>query len=190
MAEVAAAAFMDDPMFVAAIPGRVKRMSSLPLVFSGIARQQGGGGWIDTVERDGDVAGVALWGNGRPEDMGLKEALDPDLLRLLATCGLRSALHLWAQQLEITRMHERVVTGDHRYLVLLAVRPNHQGQGVASQLLSTGLAKCDELGVSAYLETNVESNVALYQRRGFQVVEQADNHGFPTWGMVRPPARD
>lgn len=164
-------------------------MSSLPLVFSAIARQQGRGGWIDLVERDGQVVGAALWSNGKPEDMGLREVLDPGLLRLLATCGLRSALHLWAQELEITRMHERMITGDHRYLVVLTVRPSHQDQGVASELLSIGLGKCDELGMPAYPETNVEDNVALYRRRGFEVVEQADNHGFPTWGMVRQPAR-
>ncbi|WP_394275845.1 hypothetical protein [Luteococcus sp.] len=41
-------------------------MSSLPLVFSAIARQQGRGGWIDLVERDGQVVGAALWSNGKP----------------------------------------------------------------------------------------------------------------------------
>jgi len=43
-------------------------------------------------------------------------------------------------------------------------------------------------GVPCYLETETEGNVAFYQRRGFEVVHEAEigDPAFRLWFMVRP----
>jgi RimJ/RimL family protein N-acetyltransferase len=46
-----------------------------------------------------------------------------------------------------------------------------QGQGRGAAAIAPGLARCDELGWSAYLETSNPRNHAFYQRHGFVLGE-------------------
>lgn len=78
----------------------------------------------------------------------------------------------------------------HWYLAALGVEPARQGEGIGSALLAPVLATADADGVPCYLETAVGRNVLLYERHGFEVVEElilptTDIHG---WLMLRPPA--
>ena len=52
------------------------------------------------------------------------------------------------------------------------------------------LERCDAEGTPAYLETDTERNVQLYERHGFEVTEEFDlpGGGPPVWLMWRPPA--
>jgi GNAT superfamily N-acetyltransferase len=50
--------------------------------------------------------------------------------------------------------------------------PAVQGQGLGSLLLAHTLAQTDALGLPAYLEATSDRNVPLYQRHGFEVVDE------------------
>jgi GNAT superfamily N-acetyltransferase len=63
----------------------------------------------------------------------------------------------------------RTGTKDVAYLRFLACRPEFQGQGFGTGVLAKGLARCDELGIPAYLETATARNEGMYQRRQFEV---------------------
>jgi ribosomal protein S18 acetylase RimI-like enzyme len=78
----------------------------------------------------------------------------------------------------------------HAYLWFLGVRSDRQGKGLGSRLLDETLAPIDTAGVTAFLETAVERNVALYQSRGFRVTGRyrPGSDGPLTWAMVRDPA--
>lgn len=74
------------------------------------------------------------------------------------------------------------------YLGVLAVDPVNQRRGLGSAVVRAGLADVDAAGTSAYLETASRSNVALYERLGFQIAHEVDlpfsgPHG---WVMSRP----
>lgn len=57
------------------------------------------------------------------------------------------------------------------YLYDLAVRPQYQGKGVASQLLRPMLAYFDRVGANCNLETHDAKNVAMYEHFGFALVK-------------------
>lgn len=57
------------------------------------------------------------------------------------------------------------------YLYDLAVKPECQGCGIASQLLRPMLAYFDRIGAKCYLETHDIKNVAMYRHFGFEIVE-------------------
>ncbi|MCB0958657.1 MAG: GNAT family N-acetyltransferase [Acidimicrobiales bacterium] len=76
----------------------------------------------------------------------------------------------------------------HWYLGLLGTDPAHQGGGIGSALISGVLARCDEQGLGAYLESSKEENVPFYARHGFEVVAELRLGDGPTmWRMWRDP---
>lgn len=55
-------------------------------------------------------------------------------------------------------------------LLLLAVAPEYQHQGRASRLLRTTFETFDQSKTDCFLTTNRASNVDIYQKLGFKVV--------------------
>jgi len=64
-------------------------------------------------------------------------------------------------------------------------RPQLQGRGVGKALLSTFLTTIDEGGAPAFLETDVDRNVELYESFGFVVTGREDIVGVNTRFMWR-----
>lgn len=62
----------------------------------------------------------------------------------------------------------------HWHIGPIGVAPQFQGQGVGKALLAAFLEKADSDGTFAYLETDVDRNVLLYQQFGFQVIGEQD----------------
>jgi hypothetical protein len=50
-----------------------------------------------------------------------------------------------------------------------------------------GTTRADAAGVPCYLETGTDSNIAFYQKRGFEVIGQAELYEHKLTGMVRRP---
>ncbi|MFP4345069.1 MAG: GNAT family N-acetyltransferase [Anaerolineales bacterium] len=78
-------------------------------------------------------------------------------------------------------------------LDVLAVAPDHQGQGIARQLVEHVHAQCDEdeQASGCYLLTGDEKNTQIYRRFGYRVVEAKQGGPVTAWHMFRPhPARD
>lgn len=78
----------------------------------------------------------------------------------------------------------------HYYIRTLGVAPAFQGQGLGTALLRPTLARCDQEGVSAYLEASSKRSAALYERLGFVHLGELriPDGGPPVWPMRRPPA--
>jgi GNAT superfamily N-acetyltransferase len=75
----------------------------------------------------------------------------------------------------------------HWYLPWLAVRPQRQGGGLGARLLAHCLAKVDESGLPAFLETPNPRNVGFYERHGFEVVAVTEAPSCPPLtSMLRP----
>lgn len=75
------------------------------------------------------------------------------------------------------------------YLYNLSVRKEAQGKGIASKLLKPMLDFCDDEKMVAYLETNKQSNVGLYQHYGFELRKEETIPKTPVihYAMVRHP---
>ena len=77
----------------------------------------------------------------------------------------------------------------HWYLPFVGVRPEAQGLGVGSALLSHGLARADRDRLPAYLEATSRRSLGLYRRYGFEVTGVVESPGYPEIFAMWRPAR-
>jgi GNAT superfamily N-acetyltransferase len=73
----------------------------------------------------------------------------------------------------------------HAHFGPFGVEPELQGQGIGSLVLREYTRRLDEAGEHSYLETEKPQNVALYQRFGFEVIDESEFIGVPNWFMWR-----
>ena len=75
------------------------------------------------------------------------------------------------------------------YLYNLSIKKDAQGKGIASKLMRPMLEFCDNEQMVAYLETNKESNVSLYEHYGFSLMKEELIPKTPVvhYSMVRHP---
>ena len=178
-------AFASDPFFrylAGSAPERGQRMRD---GWTAIL-QHASAGLTATWTTD-DRAGAAIW---IPPGRAASSALDqlsmlPALARLTGWRRLRQTSAALEALEDRRRAH---APAPHWYLSALGVEPERQGEGIGSALLVPALAQADADEVPCYLETAVGRNVLLYERHGFDVVEElilpnTDVHG---WLMLRP----
>jgi GNAT superfamily N-acetyltransferase len=182
LASTLAAAFADDPVFSWLLPHersreqRLRRFFTIELRHVGLPR--------GTVWNCDELRGAAI-------------CMPPDAWRLPSRVALaqvpafarvfrRRLLIATTLQAAMELRHERRA---HWYILAVGVRPEHQGHGLGSALLSPTLARCDRDGLPAYLEASSERSAALYERLGFEHVRELRlRDGPPLWLMLRPPA--
>ena len=75
------------------------------------------------------------------------------------------------------------------YLYNLSVKREAQGKGIAGKLMRPMLKFCDDERMVAYLETNKESNVGIYQHYGFDLMKEEliPKTTVTHYSMVREP---
>jgi ribosomal protein S18 acetylase RimI-like enzyme len=73
----------------------------------------------------------------------------------------------------------------HWHIGPIGVRPKRQGHGIGKALLTVVLTTVDEQESPAFLETDVDRNVELYERFGFTVMSREDIVGVDTRFMWR-----
>lgn len=192
LAAVLARAFAADPFFrflAGDAPERSQRMRD---GWTGILRFASAG--LTQTWTTDDLAGAAIW---IPPGRGPSSAVDQ--LRLVPVYGrLIGWLRLRQTGSAIDALDERRrihAPGDHYYLSALGVDPDRQGEGIGSALLGPVLAEADARGLPCYLETATGRNVLLYERHGFEVIEELVLPGTDVrgWLMLRaaseaPPA--
>lgn len=186
LATVLARAFGHDPFFSYLAGDAPERNLRMRLGWAGILRLASAG-LRETWTTD-DSAGVAIW---LPPGRGASSFLDslrlaPALARMT---GWRRLREVSAATELLEKRRRSHVPAPHWYLSALGVDPDRQGQGIGSALLRLVLDRADADGTPAYLETATARNVLLYERHGFEVVEElilprTDIRG---WLMLRPP---
>jgi ribosomal protein S18 acetylase RimI-like enzyme len=186
LARVLGRAFYDDPPFIWMLPDEQSRERRNQGMFKTIMRSHAlKYGGVDVAVDGTTIVGGAIWlppGHWRPTNREQVRSL-PGFIRALGG-RLGPASELLAY---MVKHHPRE---QHWYLYAIGVDPAHQGQGVASVLLRSGLARSDEAGLPAYLESSKPENVPLYEHFGFEVTEVLNppKGAPPLTGMWRDPA--
>jgi GNAT superfamily N-acetyltransferase len=183
---VATRAFWNDPMFNFFTPDLLVQHKNLVGFFAAGIHDcaEHGEVWVATSETT--LAGVAAWlppgvfpatGGTRALRQGLRVA--PTIVR---SPRRRTAYRMMN---EMTARHPH---DEHWYLMILGTDPLYQGRGVGTALIEPVLERADETGVAAFLETQKESNLAYYQRFGFEVSDTFSvDDSPPLWQMRREP---
>lgn len=185
LASMLARAFANDPFFgylAGDAPERNQRMRDAWQAVLRFASARLRHTWTTD-----DLAGAAVWipPNHRPPLLD-RLRLVPELARFAGWGRLRLVSDAFE---ELERRRHVHVPGPHYYLSALGVEPERQGTGIGTALMQPVLDRCDRNLLPAYLETAVARNVLLYERVGFDVVEEmilprTDIRG---WLMRRPP---
>jgi GNAT superfamily N-acetyltransferase len=99
---------------------------------------------------------------------------------------------LWLKQSYDRLEREAVGGGEHCYVHMMAVRPELQGRALGSALLGEILAR-NAARVPCVLTTHFQRNVVFYRRFGFEVsaelrLRPPGSEPYTVWSMVRPSA--
>lgn len=186
LAAVLARAFANDPFFAWLAGNASERGQRMRDGWSAILRHASAD--LAATWTTGDLAGAAVWiPPGRPAS-GLVDTvrLVPGMARMTSWRRLGPVSDVME---DLATRRRRHAAQPHWYLSALGVEPDRQGEGVGSALLAPVLDEADARRQPAYLETAVGRNVLLYERHGFEVVEElvlptTDIHG---WLMLRQP---
>jgi GNAT superfamily N-acetyltransferase len=178
-----AEAFFDDPVFGWLIPDDSKRRARLRRYFGIDLRHltlPRGRVWTTS-----DLTGAAL-------------SLPPGKWRVPPHVSVLQGSAFGVQIARAARLgaamewrHMRLVRGvggTHYYVRDIGVHPKEQGKGLGGALMRPTLDRCDREGLPAYIEASSERSAALYERLGFEHIEELRVGGSPPlWLMLRQP---
>jgi GNAT superfamily N-acetyltransferase len=153
------AAFITDPVARFAWPSPHDHLQAMPLA----AREFAGGSFAHgSAYVSADFRGAALWlppgvhPNGDALEKVFRDTAKPEHLDdLLGTFEKMGQCH---------------PDEPHWYLPMIGVEPHAQGKGLGAELMRHAVARCDQEGKLAYLESSNPRNIPLYRRFGFEVM--------------------
>lgn len=132
--------------------------------------------------------GVALWLLPGGTTMTLGKMYKAGMLSAPFHMGLSAFGRFMGFADHTDRLHKLAAPMPHYYLFALGVSPSAQGKGVGALLVNSMLQRIDQENMPAYLETQNQRNVPLYQRLGFDVAKEGEFpklNGLNNWGMLR-----
>ncbi|MCY4630284.1 MAG: GNAT family N-acetyltransferase [bacterium] len=133
----------------------------------------------------GDGSGAACW---HPPGAGQLPAESVERFRAMVRdlAGERAPVVLAG----LARIARLAPAGPHWHLAAVGVVPDRRGEGLGARLLAPMLARCDRLGLPAYLESSNSRNLGFYERLGFATTGEVRTvEGRVTLTLMwRPPA--
>jgi ribosomal protein S18 acetylase RimI-like enzyme len=160
VAEIISAAFHEDPVWSWAFPDPVNRQRQYMVWWTLFAQGAVRHNWVWLI---GNNASTSIWlPPGCPEMSEQEEAqLEPMLQELV---GDRTAEVLEGLGLFDSNHPE----DECYYLSLWGTHPDRRGGGIGTALMRDNLARIDEQGAPAYLESSNPVNIGLYESLGFR----------------------
>jgi len=187
-AETLAQAFRDDPIYTYVFPTIKERLPHTARMAEALITCSLRYGRVDTTP---ELTGVACWLRPGQTEMNLRRSLRTGfaLQRAVIAFPKEARDRMLGMVGYMDKVHEQAMAKPHWYLWMIGVKPDIQGQGIGSRLLKPVLDQADADSKPCYLETETESNVAFYEKRGFTVAtaEDVPNHNLKLWTMIREP---
>jgi ribosomal protein S18 acetylase RimI-like enzyme len=180
---------MDDPIYSHLFPDPDLRARHTSRMWNGLVRTALVCGKVYTTP---SLDGVACWIAPGKADLNFVQLLRTGFALPLALGRFPSkARRQMLRGLGVLEQERRRLNPEaYWYLDALGVEPARQGRGVGSRLLAPILSTASEQGLSCYLETESEGNVAFYEKQGFRVLSTLEFPESPVrlWTMSRPPS--
>lgn len=174
IADIAARAFDNDPLFLFVSKNPAKRRQFLETLI----RQAFIDGKI-IVNADTEVPlGFALWMRSKDASAGFIDMFYNGQMKYVFTSNpIRTVQLLMLDNYFIKTRKKVTGSDDSLYLYVVGVEPDYQGQGIGSRLIKPVLSAAAETKRPIVLETQKESNVGYYERLGFKVSQRGGTIG-------------
>ncbi|MEV2213213.1 GNAT family N-acetyltransferase [Streptomyces sp. NPDC050997] len=191
-------AFQTDPVSCWVFPADEHRRTTHPMLMAAFTDLVLAEGRVDVTE---DGTACALWLSVPGDDHGGDSAADDSALDDSARDGAAESDGPARLREAVDPDNERVeligrLTADihpsgpaHAYLWMIAVAPEHQGEGLGTALMASVLDRCDRERLPAYLEASNARSRKLYERLGFALAGSPLDlpDGPRMWPMWREP---
>jgi len=118
------------------------------------------------------VEGVAGWLPPGKAPFGSWQVMRSVPLAVILRFGRQGAARMQAYGRFIDNLHRKLLPYPHWYLQIIGVDPLYQGQGFTSRLVRPMLERIDRERMPCALDTNIDQNVAIYRRFGFEVIAE------------------
>lgn len=180
-------AFAEDPLLNYLVPADVGDRPDLMAYLFRLLLLCGGDHSYGLTDGDGQtLQGIAIW-LPPGQSVGLLDILRAGLYELPFRLPW-PYLTRWRAALALDHYHHQAMPMPHWYLMLLAVSPRYQRQGVGHQLMQPVLEECDRTYQPCYVETFTEAAVGFYQRHGFEILKTGPfaDQAPPFWTLRRP----
>jgi ribosomal protein S18 acetylase RimI-like enzyme len=186
LALVLARAFAQDPLYEYALPDPRNRTSLASWEMRGLLRY---GLRFGEATAPPSLVGCAVWLPPGQTDFTEARMAQVDMLGLAEHIGQEADKRLTQFNEATEVVHRRLLPTPHWYLLLLAIDPAYQRQGIGSALLAPMLRKANQTRLPIYLETTNQKNLPFYEQHGFEVrvQERLASDGPTVWYMVRKP---
>ena len=139
------------------------------------------------------MEGVAAWLPPGKAPFGIWQVVRSVPLPVLFRFGRQGAGRMQAYGRFVDNLHRKLLPDPHWYLQVIGVDPAYQGQGFSSQLLRPMLKRIDREQIPCALDTNIDKNVAIYRRFGFDVISENKLPGTPVTSFLmrrNPPPHE
>jgi len=180
VAQTLARAFFDDPMITHLLPDEARRRAKSPRLFATLFKLALPFGACDVTD---GCESVALWRPPGQWHMPLWQYLvhGPALLDVFGA----NVLNVMTAMDQVEGVHPKA---PHWYLQTIGTDPAAQGKGIGGRVMRRRLARIDETGAPAYLESSKAANIPIYQSFGFEVTGEIGIKDGPTlYAMWREP---
>lgn len=134
------------------------------------------------------LEGIAAWIPGEWAAMTPWRMVRSGAIRAALQLGWKTAKKMEPIYAPLETHRQKTMQGKpFIYLQIIGVASSYQGQGFGGKLLRALIEACERSGTAIYLETETESNVRLYERFGFVVVQEIALPviNLPMWAMTR-----
>lgn len=139
-------------------------------------------GQVAVARGDGEIVGAIRWVRSPACQLRLRQKV-----AMAPTAISAFGRHLPSAMAWVRAWSTRDPSEPHIHLGPIGVRPDLQGRGIGTQMLTVYRRHLDATGEAGYLETDKPENVRLYERFGFEIVDSAIVLGVRTWFMWREP---
>ena len=178
-------AFQDAPHVAHFFPDEASRARNAVELFRMRIRYGLQYGEVHTLSPD--VEGLAVWLPSENAAMSMWKQIRAGGMRLYRTVGSDAVARMTHVAEHNDHLRLQYAPGKHWFLSILAVDPDHQGRGLATELLGPMLARFDREELPVYAETTERELLAFYRRFGFEPGTESTVPGteLTVWPLVR-----
>jgi ribosomal protein S18 acetylase RimI-like enzyme len=143
----------------------VERAARSPALFTPLLRY--GLLFGEVLTTAGGPVGAAVWLGPAAWEVTPQRAKAAGLDELPTVLGAAAAERFLSVLAALDPHHHRDVPTAHWYVMVVGVAPEAQGTGIGQALLRPMIDRADAAGQPCYLETAQPTNIAFYEKLGF-----------------------